>query len=179
MAALAALLVFANALAIDLIVEFRLEANGVQAEACGMRIQVRAAEMVRVGEQQIVHRPELSLRSGGFRGFRGHQGMRVSVLDREMTKHKGHFRVQSPQLPDRGLDADAGWALEIAVLKNDHPGVGGPGEVVGGRHRHGQGSGSMDLIHLSFSRSGGATQGARRSNRWVSPRHACKWRRLE
>ena len=58
-------------------------------EAHQRGIQIgRAKDLVLAGIQRIMHRPELTLRSGGFGRLGGNQRVRMGADEREMPEHE-------------------------------------------------------------------------------------------
>jgi len=65
-------------------------------------------------EQQVVHRPELSLSGRHFRGERGMQGMRMDFLERKVPVDQAHAPAKPlQQQPDAGAACLPVGALEV------------------------------------------------------------------
>src|SRR6516165_4368718 len=79
--------------------------------------------MVLVGEQQVMHLPELALPSGTFRCLSGTEGMRMRLLQRKVPESEPHAAGETlEQQLHRRLRLFAVRAFEVAVL--DHGGDG-------------------------------------------------------
>ena len=84
-----------------------------------------------MGEQEVVHLPELALRGSGLGGLGGELSAGVNVVERQVAPHVAHVvAVAGEQLPDGPLRLAAVGALEVAVLDQGHRGVVGPADVV-------------------------------------------------
>src|SRR2546421_12382609 len=84
-----------------------------------------------IGEQQVVHRLELSLAGGALGGLRRGQRVRMHVLEGKMAKRNPHPTVKTlEQQFDRRLRLLAVRALEIPVLDHGHRGVRSAGQVI-------------------------------------------------
>jgi hypothetical protein len=139
MAATSTVLVLAHPLTINLIVHFGRESGHVQAEALRMRLKVASAKVIGIAQQQIVHRPELSLRRGRLRSFGGHERVRVRVFQGEVAEDELKITgVSREQLSDRRLDRVTYGAFKVRVLDYDHARVVGASAVIDRRDRHGQ-----------------------------------------
>src|SRR4051812_6477162 len=60
------------------------EPLGVEAELVGVMHEIREAQRILMLEQQVVHRPEGTLLVSSLRRLRGHPGMRMYVVQREV-----------------------------------------------------------------------------------------------
>ena len=61
------------------------EALGIEAELLGIADEVARAKRVLVLEEQVVHLPERALIGGGLGGLGGELGMRVDVVERQVS----------------------------------------------------------------------------------------------
>ena len=85
----------------------------------------RAAQLVLVGEQQVVHLPERALGGRGLRRLGGELRVGVHVGQRQVPPHVAEVGVGQQFAHDR-LGLAAVGALEVAVLDDRDRGVGGP-----------------------------------------------------
>src|SRR5690242_16621878 len=109
-----------DALAVDLIVELRVEASEVEPQLIGIVTQRAVVQMHFMVEQQIVHRPEFMLSRGRLCGFCGALSMRMHFRERKVPEREAHVmpKVLQQQL-DRWISLGAVRALEIAVFDDD------------------------------------------------------------
>src|SRR6516225_6877664 len=114
-----ALQLLTHALQINLIVHLRDIPRHVEFEPLGIAPQVPCLQMLLVGEQQIVHLPELSLAPGALRRLGCAERMRMHLFERKMPVHETHTAGETLQQHlHRRLRLFAVGTLEIAVL--DH-----------------------------------------------------------
>ncbi len=73
MAATAAINLLANSLQVDVIAHLRLVTHHVQPRLGRIAVQVFVLEVRLILEEQVMHRPEFSLRRGRLGRFRGQQ----------------------------------------------------------------------------------------------------------
>ena len=90
MAPPSARLVLANSLTVDLILHLGLEPRHVQSDLRRTTFQVMQRQMPVVGQQKIMHFPELALGARGFGGLRRRQRMRMGIFHGEMPKDEAH-----------------------------------------------------------------------------------------
>jgi hypothetical protein len=97
------------------------DAVGVEAEHLGVATQGGVVEPVLLDEEQLVHRPERALRTGGLRGQRRGQRVAMAVGQREVAEHQADAAVgllhEPAQHRRRGR---AVRALVVAVLEHGH-----------------------------------------------------------
>ena len=67
-------------------------------------------------EQDVVHRPEGSLCSGGLRRFGGQLGPGVDIAERQVPPHVAQVPKTGQQLTDDRFGLAAVWALEVPIL---------------------------------------------------------------
>ena len=127
---------FPHALEVHLVCEFRVVAHHVQLELQRIAAKLLRLEVRLVLEQEVVHRPELSLPGRRFGSLCRTQGVRMHFLERGMPEDEPHAAGElfEEQLHDRrGLLAVG--ALEIPVLDEGDLGMQGAERVVGGTDR--------------------------------------------
>src|SRR5689334_10123685 len=76
------------ALQIDLVVHLRGVERHVETELLRIAVQLLRFQVFLVGEQQLVHLPELALRARALGRLCGDQRMRMNVDEREMPVHE-------------------------------------------------------------------------------------------
>ena len=104
-------------------VQRRLELTHVEAEVLGVLLERRAILVRLVGEQLVVHLPELPLLAGGpRRDGRGH-GVGVERQRKVPPDHAHLPLVVVHHLGDGRLDARAERALEVRPLDDCHGGI--------------------------------------------------------
>src|SRR5882762_9799592 len=109
-----ALQVFADALQVDVIVHLRREARHVEAELLGVTVKVLRFQVRLMGEQQVMHRPELPLAACALRGLGRGQRVRMYVLEGKIAKGDLDATVKTLEQDfDRRLRLLAVRALEI------------------------------------------------------------------
>ena len=67
-------------------------------------------------QQDVVHRPEGSLCSGGLRRFGGQLGPGVHIAQRQVPPHVAQVPEPGQQLTDDRFGLAAVWALEVPIL---------------------------------------------------------------
>jgi hypothetical protein len=115
----------------------------VQAQRTHAGLQAGAAvgsPAVLVVVQPVVHGPELALDGRGLGQFSRHVGVRTSLAQREVTKHKAQVAsIAALDLLHRRVGHAASGALKIAVLHQGHHRMGVALGVVVRGYRHCQG----------------------------------------
>jgi hypothetical protein len=97
----------------------RSVAGHLALDACGLCVtgQVGVGQLVLVGEEQVVHRPEPV--AGRLGGQCGGERERVLGEDREVPEDQPHRAVRAvDELAQDGLGGAAVRALEVAVLED-------------------------------------------------------------
>jgi hypothetical protein len=115
------------------VLEVAQEHLDVEAEPCGVPSEVREVQLVRVGEQEIVHLSEASLGLGRDRGPGG--GLRVGVYVDEGQVAEDVAELVAEVLSQLRGDPGAPRAeraLVLAVLDQRERGVQGPAHVIHG-----------------------------------------------
>ncbi len=69
-----------------------------------------------MGQQQVVHLPELAVGGGGLGSLRRKLRVRVDVVERQVTPHVAQIAEIGQQLAHHLLRLPAVGALEVAVL---------------------------------------------------------------
>ena len=93
--------------------------------------QIFQLEGILVGEQVVVHLPELVLCASGFGGLSGQEGVRVGFQQGEMPQGQAHGSTQLPlQLLQQRVGARAKRALEVDVFDQRHRGPGITTDVI-------------------------------------------------
>src|SRR6266566_1379494 len=135
----AALQVLAHALQVDVIVHLRGEARHVEAEPLRVAVKVLRFQVRLIGEQQVVHRPELPLAASALRGLGRGQRVRMRLFEGEIAKGEPHPAVKPlEQQFERRLRLLAVRALEIPILDHGHRGVSRAGQVIDGADGDGE-----------------------------------------
>jgi len=80
-------------------------------------------KMLRLGEQQIVHRPGLPLRAGTPHRVGAACGVRVQRLPWKVSRGEAQRREEAPQPLDCGQGLSANRRREFAMLANGHGGL--------------------------------------------------------
>jgi hypothetical protein len=127
--------VFADALQIHLIARLSIIASHIERELLRIPAQVLALQVILIGKQQIVHRPEPTLRGGTLRGLGGMQCVRVQRLERKMSIDEPHLlgeALEQKLYRRRGLLAVG--AFEIPVLEECHRRMLGAEGVIDATH---------------------------------------------
>jgi hypothetical protein len=131
--------VLADALHVDVLVHFCSEARHVEPQPLGMGVQIPERKMLLIGEQQVVHLPELALLAGALGGLGGRERVGVGLLEREVAEDDAYAaREALEQQPHGRRGLLAGRALEIAVFDYHDRRVLDPEGVIGGVDRYGQ-----------------------------------------
>src|SRR5688572_4550826 len=73
-AAKASIDILTHALQVDVVADFSRVARHVEPDLLGVVVQVARLEVLLVGEDHVVHLPELALRGRAFGGFGGEEG---------------------------------------------------------------------------------------------------------
>ena len=120
-AALAAALdVLVDPLPVDLIPQLVVETLQIELQRLGVAAQILLLQMELVLEQGVVHRPELVLGTGRFRGFRGELRVRMDFGERKVPEREADAMLEMlQQLLHRRIGLPAGGAFEVAVLDDD------------------------------------------------------------
>ena len=87
-------------------------------------------EIVLVGEERVIHRPEGALRIRRLDRLGGQLRAAVHVVERQVAPDVAHVADLGEQLADAALRPTAVRALEVAVLDERHRRVRGPANVV-------------------------------------------------
>ena len=88
----------------------------VEAELAGEVDEVLGPKLGLMVEQDVVHRPEGSLCSGGLRRFGGQLGPGVHIAQRQVPPHVAQVPEPGQQLTDDRFGLAAVWALEVPIL---------------------------------------------------------------
>ena len=89
-----ALHVLLHPLQINLVTGLVLVARQIQPQLPGVAQQMLFFQVRRVGEKQVVHRPEFPLSACRLGSLGGHLGMRMHIAQRKMAKHKAQIGTE-------------------------------------------------------------------------------------
>src|SRR6185369_9739338 len=135
----AALHVLSHALQVDVITHFEVVAPQVELQPLGIAAQLVRLQVSLVGEQQIMHWPELSLAARTFGRLRGVQGVRVDFFQRKIAKDEADASSESlEQKLDHWSGLLAVRAFEIPVLDERNRRMRRTDRVIGSIWRNGQ-----------------------------------------
>ena len=107
------------------------EALEIQPQLFGDVRDLAGCELVLVGQQAVVHLPELALVSRSLHRFRGDLRARVDVVEGQVPPHVAHVVAKrGQQLANHRLRQAAVRTLEVPVLDERDGGVVGTADVV-------------------------------------------------
>ena len=106
------------------------EALDIEAELLGVADEIARSQRVLVVEKQVVHLPERVLRRGRFGSLRGELGMRVDVVERQVSPDVADVAEVTQELAQDRFRPPAVGTLEVAVLDHRDRSVEWPADVI-------------------------------------------------
>src|SRR6516162_8199621 len=115
--------VLQDTLQIDVITHLVVVSLEVEPRLFGILSEALCLQMQLILEQQIMHRPELSLRTSGFGRLRGKFRVRVHLSKRKMPEYEAHTLAEMlAQDLHRGVSLTAVGTFEVSILDERYPG---------------------------------------------------------
>ena len=110
--------VLLHALGVDAVRHLTIEAKHVQAQGLGITGQSSQFQVVWLSEQQVVHRPELALRSSRFRSLSRQLRVRVNLDQRIVAEHETQALTERlHEMPGQRFGLNAGGTFVVAVFQ--------------------------------------------------------------